>query len=69
VCKTCFLIYSLLSDYFDELIKATTVQKKNDYNQYSKKWVHSEKLLQQNEERPMAAGSHHKKGGSLNGPG
>ena len=23
VCKTCFLIYSLLSDYFDELIRAT----------------------------------------------
>mmetsp|Transcript_24161 Transcript_24161/g.23748 ORF Transcript_24161/g.23748 Transcript_24161/m.23748 type:complete len:106 (+) Transcript_24161:189-506(+) len=31
VCKTCFLVYSLLSDYFDELIKATTTFKKNDY--------------------------------------
>lgn len=25
VCKSCFLIYSLLSDYFEELIKISTL--------------------------------------------
>eukprot|EP00347_Sterkiella_histriomuscorum_P002921 403366282 len=58
VCKTCFLIYSLLSDYFDELVKATISPDKNEnfctnpllsHN----KWTHSQKLLQKREEKPI----------------
>jgi len=32
VCKSCFLIYSLLSDYFDELIKVAVSPRKKNAN-------------------------------------
>lgn len=50
VCKSCFLIYSLLSDYLEELIRATSKKapKPYDHSQPQKKWVHSEQLLKRN---------------------
>ncbi|CDW78909.1 UNKNOWN [Stylonychia lemnae] len=66
VCKSCFLIYSLLSDYFDELTKvAVSPRKKNANGEIvhdnpsstvpatMTNWTHSEKLLQKKEEKPF----------------
>jgi len=64
VCKTCFLIYSLLADYFEELIKPVEPKKAA---QKPPKWVHSEKLLKQKEELPVIHS--HKKSISQNSEG